>query len=255
MELSLSKTKDSLPIANVSGHNMNIYIQPTKKKFDERCRCLSIDNSNEEDDTKLIPLPLIYENQRSALYISGVSGSGKSTSAAQYIKQIRKIHRYNDMPVYFFTWSALPDPAYKDIPKFYRVDLKNEDFMSLDTTECANSICLFDDYTSIPDKEIKTYIDKFIRELLENSRKQNTLLIIINHITQDYNRTRHIIFECDSYILYPQFNLNSTTKFLKSYLDLSDEQLAKIKDMDSRWIFVRKVVPRYLISEQEVILL
>lgn len=284
MKLSISNSQsrnnsENMPIARIDrGSTTNGNISTKSYVFIDTISNFSEEDFSDRRSKNIIKLgdkltfdvlPYIPNGQRSALYISGISGSGKSTSAAKYIKELRKLEKYKQFPVYFISSVELcspktdlrsekeMDPAYTDINDFYRIDINNPLTLNLKAEELAKSIVLFDDWTAISDKQIKEFIENLLKSLLENSRKNETQIIVINHLTQDYSKTRLIIHECESYFLYPQFNMNSTLKFLKSYLDLDKEQLDEVKKCSatSRWLFIHKSAPRYIITEKVVMTL
>lgn len=246
MELSLVRNKSSKLIAKCN--NVNVYINETDKIYDKRCRSLSTDG-------KFTLVPSIEKGQRLAVYISGVSGSGKSTACANYIKDLLKIPQFSKYPVYMLTWSKIADSAFKDIESFTSVNIRDPNYLDLDITMFAKSIVVFDDWTTISDKDIEKKTISLVNELLENSRKQSTIIFVINHQTQNYSKTKNIIFECSQYVLFPTYNYNATVKFLRSYLDIDKEIEEKIKRFTSRVIYVNKIAPRYLISDNEILLL
>ena len=80
--------------------------------------------------------------EREILYITGCSGSGKSTYTRKFIEQVKKSKK--DIPIYLF--SALPDDESLDSIKPLRVQLDDsllED--PIDIKEFENSVLIFDD--------------------------------------------------------------------------------------------------------------
>jgi ABC-type oligopeptide transport system ATPase subunit len=245
---------------------------------------------------KPIPYLDLEHNQRSASFISGISGSGKSTLAAHLIKELRKIHgytpqietqyveiavphqvisvlkygkRYREVQVevmkpkkiIVFTSSTLsePDPAFEKLDNMSLIPFDNPTFLDITLEHLANKIIVFDDWESIKSKELSRHVEHLIRDLLERSRKLKTDIIIINHMTQNYTRTKPIIFECDTYYLNPSMNRNSTKKFLKEYMDLDEKSLKKIIEYEPSnaftWLVARKSAPQYLLYDDMVNLL
>ena len=80
--------------------------------------------------------------KREILYITGCSGSCKSTYTRKFIEQVKKSKK--DIPIYLF--SALPDDESLDSIKPLRVQLDDsllED--PIDIKEFDNSVLIFDD--------------------------------------------------------------------------------------------------------------
>jgi ABC-type dipeptide/oligopeptide/nickel transport system ATPase component len=242
--------KDSVPIAYVTkdgGSKQFIWIDKDNKQGSKTFIT----------DGHITPLPYIEMNQRSASFISGASGSGKTTYSKNMISEIRAKPKYKKYKVYLFTGSSEVDPAFEKIEDMYIVNINDPSFFDLDYNEFKECIVLMDDYEAIINKDIRLHLEKLLKGLLECSRKKSVIILIINHMTQNYNKTRGIIFESDTFVLFPSFNINSTIRFLKSYMDFTKSELEDIKRLanETRSITIRKVVPRYLISDHQIRLL
>jgi hypothetical protein len=200
-------------------------------------------------------LPYIEPNQRQAVFISGVSGSGKSTSAVNYIKKLRSYkNKYKKYPVYLWTGNDAPDQAFDNLKNMFRINIQDtESLGELSYSEFQDCIVVFDDWEAL-EPEMLNYFRGIMKKLLEYSRKQNVIIIIITHMTQQGHLTKPIIFECDTYILYHKNNFNACKKFLKNYMDLENDTLDKIKKMQGRCIYVRKSFPTCVISDNKIIL-
>ena len=81
--------------------------------------------------------PYVLDEQRAALYISGVSGSGKSSFAAHAIKELRNQKRYKKYPIWFISMKNAndpnaADPAFMGIKDFNPIDIYKDDFLELE---------------------------------------------------------------------------------------------------------------------------
>jgi len=251
MSLTLIKpSKDSIAIAYMQEpgkSDLYVYIDPNK----DNIKKMVITDLTQ----KYVATPYIEKGQRCAVYISGPGGSGKSFWTAMFIKEIQKLKKYKSYPVYLFCGSSLIDPAFENIKNLNTINIYDDNLFRLTMEEFKECIVLYDDYESITDKNIKNFLDALLKSLLELSRKQHTIILTINHMTTNYNQTRHTIFESDTFCLFPSANMNSVLKFLKNYMDFTKEQLEDIKSLKTRAIVVRKNAPRYLISEKQIWLL
>ena len=268
--MSLTKSKiipeDNIPI----GKDENgLTISWSPKKDNDSARQLITDNC--------IPIPYLSKKskQRSAVFISGVSGSGKSTIAKQLIDGYKSIlPKLTDKDgnkkkyrIIFFTQSADLDHAFEEVAKkrdgtirdeFIHVVIGKDPYYGSLTPELLkNSIIIFDDYENV-DKATFAFTITLIKDLLERGRKLNIQLILINHQTQNYSKTRPIIFECDSFILFPNSNPNSVKKFLLSYLDIDKKEVDELINQAMNqfdFLFIHKSVPRYVMSRNKIQLL
>jgi len=89
--------------------------------------------------------------------------------------------------------------------------------------------------------------------MLELGRKLNIEIIIINHLTSNFNETRSIIFEATTYTLFPRSNLNSVQKFVENYITKDKEiskKIAMIRGSQYTPLIINKVSPQYLMSDK-----
>ena len=213
-----------------------------------------------EFDTAIDPFPYLdlKNKQRSGIFISAPSGAGKSSIAKKlvhgYLKILGKKTR-----ILLFTQTEEVDPAFLEYSNekynFVHVCIKADDMFPLLTPEVLrNSICIFDDYENL-DKSLQTFTLSLIKDILERGRKLNIQCILINHQTMNYNKTRALIFECDTYILFPSANRNSVKKFLLSYADIDKKEVDNLIEEAMNpfdFLLFRKSVPRYILTKHKI---
>lgn len=240
----------NIPIASNSKEKLKICIADAKKTDDK----VTI----YETENDLIPIPYLDFNnkQRSAIFISGISGTGKSTMAFNLVKKYRDLYKDNSRHVILFTTTDEMDPAFQKLTNMTYINIANDkDFLQLVPEHLKDKIIIFDDFENLGNKALRNFTCQFIKDTLERGRKMNINIIIITHQTQNYQFTRPIIFECDTYILFPSSNQNSFSKFATAYLGLSKQEIAQIiEDTNERFNFVcfRKSCPRYYLTKNKV---
>ena len=213
-----------------------------------------------ESTTAMQPVPYIdtKHNQRSMVFISGPSGSGKSTMARDLALNLRK--RLNDAKrkIILFTKNSEPDPAFLNISNFIQIGMSTDPFfLEINSENLANTTCIFDDWETLH-RTLLSHVTLLIKDLSERSRKLNVSLFVINHQTMNYSVTRGIIFESDSFVLFPGANQNSFRKFAKSYLDIGDTEISdmiKCCKQPHSFILIHKSVPRYYQTKNKIIML
>ena len=99
------------------------------------------------------------------MYITGRSGSGKSTYTRMYLEQYKKKYKQNQ--IYMF--SSLKEDCSLDSvhPKRFKID----DSLYLDPSQVEDltySIIVFDDIDVISDKKIKEAVYNILNQRLEN---------------------------------------------------------------------------------------
>ena len=138
--------------------------------------------------------------EREILYITGCSGSGKSTYTRKFIEQLKKAKK--DIPIYLF--SALPDDESLDSVKPLRIQL-DESLIEdpIDIKEFADSVVLFDDIDVIPDKKIREAVYEIMNMGLEIGRHYKINMVITNHLPTNGRDTRRILNEASSFTYFP----------------------------------------------------
>lgn len=277
MSLVIFKSKKNIPSTSILvGENK------TKEEF----ICISNVKMKKEDKIKryedptnsIIPVPYLNlkDKQRSSVFISGISGTGKSTFAINLIKQYREIflnqhkeERKNyieklkkedkpvpkfeplkEVPVFLFTGTSNKDPLFENLKGCEVVNINlDPDFVRIEPEMLRHSIVVWDDFENLKSKPLKERTQFLLKQVLEIGRKLQIASIVITHQTMNYQFTRPIIYESTEFILFPATNPNSFRKFCKAYLDLESPQVEKIieeSDSPFDYLLYRKSFPRYL---------
>ena len=190
---------------------------------------------------ELQPVPFTMKGQRSAVYVVGASGSGKSTFIANAIKASGR-----GKDVYLFTTATDLDPALAKLKKINKVDYVNdpEALKEIHVDDLAESICIFDDHDNSTNRAVNSTMQRLVNAILENGRKLKIDLYVVSHNPRDFLRTRTLILECDSYVVFPQTNRIATDRF-RSIPDAHSRARAPRKS--GRAHFVRQNMFEYVI--------
>jgi len=190
------------------------------------------------------------DTERSVLYITGQSGSGKSFYTAQYIKEYHKCWPKRDV----FVFSSLADDSTLDKLKFLkRIKIKEQPFLSADVgaSDFKDSLSIFDDVDVISNKEIKAKVFKLLNEMLEIGRHFSISVIFTSHNATMGLDTKRILNECHSVTIFPRNLGGKTAKYLlDSYLGVDKDQIKRIKRANSRWVTILKTYPQVCLSEK-----
>ena len=124
-------------------------------------------------------LPICDPNkERSVLYITGMSGSGKSFFTADWIKRYKQVYPKNN--VYLLS-SLDQDDSIDKIKDLYRIKLNEfvEDKWTID--DLKDSCIIFDDTDCVSDKNIKKEIELTIivinNRIIPSSKKKKGIML------------------------------------------------------------------------------
>jgi hypothetical protein len=199
-------------------------------------------------------IPMIKENQVQKCFISGMSGSGKSTWIANYARNYKKL--FNNNPIYVFSRHD-EDAVIDSIKGVKRIKL-NEEILEadIDIKDLKNSLIIMDDIDTISNKEISKLVAKLRDDLLENARHYNIYLCCVAHQILNYKSTRHLILESDIIVFFPRSGGYQIKRFLKEYMSLDRKQIDTLLKLPSRWVAINKnTYPNCFISENDIYIL
>jgi GTPase SAR1 family protein len=198
--------------------------------------------------------PSTSEDVMDRIYIAGPSGSGKTTIIRDYVREF--IKEFPRKSIYLFS-NLKEDEKLDDLKKIKRVKI-DEDLVNepIEPSDLKDSLLLFDDIDSIKDKSIKTEVQKIRDSCLTEGRHHNIMHIMMtNHRITDHNNTKDILNESSHVIFFPTAGLGNVNYLLKTYLGLETNQIKLVKKLKSRWVCIRALYPRLLISENQIMML
>jgi len=203
------------------------------------------------NDSKFQIVPDLTK-ERQILYITGASGSGKSTFTRKYIEELKK--KKKDTPIYLF--SALKEDESLDSINPQRITIDEsliDDPITLE--ELSDSVCIFDDIDVIPNKKIREAVYNLLNQILETGRHTRTWCIVTNHLPTNGRETRRILNESHMFIYFPNSANGRIKYFLQEYVGLDKKAIIYIKKQQSRWACIYKHYPQIYLLEREVGLL
>jgi len=248
--LTLKKTNNALALVT-DGKNSGTIVY-----YDENpaTNLQPIKNRLETEVTtygNFFPIPTL--NTRQVIYITGPSGCGKSHWAAEYTKLYKKIFPKNDI----FLFSNVAKDLVLDNLKVKRIPIDErlvEDPILIEDME--NCLVLFDDCDTVGNKNIERALLKLQNDVLQLGRHQSIYCIITYHLGTSGNKTRTMLNESTGVVIYPMGgNRHIMKSILGTYCGLDKTQIDKIFNLKSRWVYVNKQYPMYVISDKKMYLL
>ena len=204
-------------------------------------------------DLKFQPIPSNAE--RDVLYVSGMSGSGKSYYTAEYLKQYHKKWPKRDV----FLFSSIDQDACLDALKFLkRIDIRKKEFleMELQAKDFEDSCVVFDDCDVLTNKAVKKQVFLILDSILQTGRHHKTTCVFTSHCACNGLQTKIVLNEATSITVFPKTSGNKALNYLAdTYLGLDKHQTAALKKISGRWITVVRAFPRCVITERTAYLL
>lgn len=219
----------------------------------------SDDSSDDEDDElkefccdgELKVLPNI--DKRQCVYVTGPSGSGKTTWIKNYSEQYKKMFPKNQVVLF----SRLNEDESIDAINPTRIEI-SEDLLKDKITpeDLKNTLTIFDDTDTIRNKKILKEIDELKDDILQTGRHETVNTIIVSHLMSNYKQSRIVLNECQSIVFFPRCgNSYAINYVLSKYYGINNKKIKEIMNLPSRWIYLHKNYPMYVIHEKGAIIL
>lgn len=218
--------------------------EPTDEKLKELYKKLLTSKKTKSiliEDSEVMPM-FDPDDERIVYHIAGMAGSGKSTMVGKMIENYHKIHPNNK--IWFFS-NKSTDPAIDKFDYVNRIIINDElldDPIVLD--ELRDSFVIFDDVECLPDKKISKELDRIRDLILQQGRSYHITFAYITHLLNNYKDTRLVLHECHRSIIYPKMTTAYSLKYLlEKYYGLDKDEIAKLRNLNSRWVCLSKNPP------------
>lgn len=190
------------------------------------------------------------------LSISGLSGSGKSSFTSEFINHNKKFNTKVKGSAVFLFSPVHDDKSLKSINDIIHVDLNDfeaeteREFSLTDVPK--GSICIFDDIDSFSGKKLQKKYQELRDVFLQRGRHNDVSVITISHSPMQGYISKSTNMECEYFVIFPSTNKRDSAALLKTYCFYDHEQIQDVLDTKSRWVFIKKSVPAYWISQREI---
>jgi len=195
------------------------------------------------------------ESEREVLYITGASGSGKSTYTRLYCEQYKK--KFPKNPIILF--SSLPEDESLDSinPRRFKIDdrLIEEPITTDNIGIFQDSCIIFDDIDVLTNKKHRQAVLDIANCVLEIGRHFKITAIFTNHLPTNKGDTRRVLNESHAVVYFPHSgSMRGTRYLLEQYVGLDKDMISKIKKMPTRWCCVFKNYPQAVMTQRRIML-
>ena len=197
----------------------------------------------------MFPLPQKYSER---LYVPAPSGSGKSTWVGMYLKMLRIQNPKRKIVIFSRVAEDEPLDRFSNLE---RIDLNDFATNPPQVEEFKNQILIFDDIDTILDKSIVRILRQFRDDVLEVGRHFKITCISTSHIITNFMATRTLINEAQAVVVFPKGGSYGQIRgFLDRYMGFDKQLIEHLRTLPTRWIYIHKEYPQYIIHEKGAIL-
>lgn len=175
-------------------------------------------------------VPVRRKNQRCCYYVSGNSGSGKSTWIAKCLKKL--IKKSPGKETWLFSSIQDYDPVYMtngqrmlhkvDYDKVPLHTLKPTDLVTKKGGRSKGCIAVFDDYDG---NDAGKTLQPLLVQCLREGRKLGQDIFMVSHNARDFLRTRDAICQATTFVTFPAQNRIAMLNLARAYWDMDKEQI------------------------------
>lgn len=187
-------------------------------------------------------------------FTGGMTGLGKSTVIADIASEYKKM--FPEREIYLFCRTG-GDEAFEGIDILEKVvngdsdvDYEMEEF-----TQDGPAMVIFDDMDNLPDKKQKQKIHALMSDMMANGRKLGLTTCYMTHIIYNYSQTRGPINENNKFIFFNGGNRKHILRYLGDQVGLKPREAEFILQLDTRWTCISMLPPKYIITENQIMML
>jgi len=204
----------------------------------------------EAKSDEFIQLVPSSNDERSLIYVVGMSSSGKSYWTTNYCKEYMKKFKKNKVHLI----SPISDDKNINSLKPNRINPNTQAFLD-DPPECEDfkdSILICDDIEAY-DKKTTTRLMNLVNSIATTGRHYNVSLMMLCHTATNGQMSKILLNECHAIVLFPANTTGKSSKYLlDNYFGLNKDQIKNIKNVDSRHIAILRSYPMIIQTERQI---
>lgn len=215
-----------------------LYNKKTKKSTDiyvsnnEAKKNMEVLTAGPDEEFQMIPCK---QKEREILYVTGKSGSGKTTWTSQYAEQYHNTYPKNHI-ILFSTEADDKNYNKKYIKKIDLVkyaEVEQEEDINLE--DLKNSLIIIDDCDAeflANNKTLAGKMDNLQTQIMGRGRHYGISLILLRHQAAANNKTRTILMETNVLVFFPHHMTHRVlTYLLGSHIGISKSEQKKLLEL------------------------
>jgi hypothetical protein len=199
--------------------------------------------------------------QRDAIFIASPAGGGKTVWCAAWVQKYRKL--FPERPVYILSKNTVADdPAWlslkpKDRPEQMDVNSLLSDSIDIARDFPPDGCCLvFDDLIDAFDGKMAKAVTRTVQDSLQIGRRHNISVLITSHELTSYNRTRAILHDVHSCVLFANHTPGHSLRyFLSKLFGKVDDGMVPMLRKAGRAVQISVRAPQWWMGDHEARLL
>jgi len=205
----------------------------------------------EAEPNEIIQLTPSSKDERSMIYVVGMSGSGKSYWTTNYVKEYLKKFKKNKV----YLISPISDDKNINSLKPIRINPNSTEFYN-DPPVCEDfkdSILICDDIEAY-DKKTMVRVMSLVNSIATTGRHYNVSLMMLCHTAANGAMSKILLNECHAIVLFPGNMTGKSSKYLlDNYFGLDKNQIKNIKNVNSRHIAILRSYPMVIQTERQIL--
>ena len=196
-------------------------------------------------------LRVIPSSQNERILITGVPNCGKSYFANEYTKSYHQM--FPERRIFLITRLQNDDTLKKDEKLYTKIEVTNElleDPFKLN--DFASSLVIFDDIESSECPKATQAMYNLLDDICKNGRHVGSgiSVLFLNQECRMGKRTKPILSMLSGLVIFPRCcSTYQTERLLKEHIGFSNSQIQHIFSLNSRWIYINRSCPMYVVHE------
>jgi len=231
-------------------HALLYHLHHACKKKSSICRGYDVKPSIELDEiTTLFKLPLEFES----IMVCGPPGCGKSYWVNEYVKRFKELY-INNNKVFLITRLEHDTTIENNIDDYVRISI-DDNFDQYKMEDFENSVVIFDDIESAEYKKGTASAYALLDDISKNGRHHNISVIFCNQECRMGKKTKCILTVISGLVVFMNGNHYQMSSLLRDHVGMNKAQVAKVMTLPSRWAYISRRVPQYILHQKGIYLL